>query len=74
MSNSGAHAHTGVHEDYISISNRAMITEGRGAQPPWYIYPMCREEKQKKHQLFLEIVVESDSSGWFEGLKCTVKG
>lgn len=38
MSNIGAHAHTGVREDYISISNRATTTEGRGGlySPAFY--------------------------------------
>lgn len=62
MSNTGAHAHTGVREGYISISNRGMITEGRGVQPQLvYLSNVQREspaflqKKQKKHQLFLEI-------------------
>lgn len=68
MSNTGAHAHTGVHEDYISISNRGMIIEGRGAQPQLvYLSSVPRGSPAFSQNIIFRngstLGVESDSGG-----------
>lgn len=56
----------------ISILNRGMITEGRGAQPRlWYIYLMCREEvllfnlrKKKGKEASCSIIIILAAKQW----------